>query len=789
MFISKKDNNSQFDFDSFRSQVSELVSGKESFSGSMSSEEGLSGADRALMRKTFDTVCQFVNDNSLFSKSMAVSNNLFQTTQGCESLNPEVNVVSQIGASKLQQLCIDCGVPEKHHEAAIMSLGNMMLKMKAASENMALYREAHFSSVQDSVAGKSLRVGDIRSILPSSLHSEFLRDAPGVEAFGAEIDRVIPDIRVAFTVTLLKFHRSLVDRVMHRRVNSSTIIKYVVPYAEVYDLMKSMDQKAAVRNGIEHRYPFIDLYGDPHSVVNKLKLIVPLKTNDTNGAVLRDGILVPGVKSNLFDLSRQANVIGNNHTDYWDLIADGVIIDYVILEVKDNSNTEEFRIPVRGFSRSRLQQVPNPLDSADRSTILNQTFKFHKNTLTGAGVQTQIFANIEPDNCVAMDIDLAVQINLKWHTVSATAGLTARSYVQDGTSATAGPVTTVLGDIAGKIKVAGYALDARYSEENLRKTSVAIRSHFMTKDYEIPVGRNYVVDYALNEALPEYVMGNVTAAINIGQDARLIETLMRTLMDVYDRTHEENADPNFRDTLLKIGHDFVAGQQVRPTVYLGAIDLEQVDTIRSSDILGDIRQFTELQLVNLISLLHQNSYYKTQLNPGEKVCYKVITSPVIMENILNVPHIHNHLQAGSQDNLSGDGTEFTRVLPNGVVLDCVTTTFNFMRDKMIVVPYRQGDPESVLNVGHNWDYGTYIAHYTPQIANGVAKRVFANARELPVITNPCGLLIEVQNISRVINMFQIANSRPGAGIEIPVFTGKLPDKSGLKGPQSRIGRP
>ncbi len=56
----------------------------------------------------------------------------------------------------------------------------------------------------------------------------------------------------------------------------------------------------------------------------------------------------------LMDLSRVAGQIGNNHTDYTDLIADGVILDRMVVQLKRGADTEQFELVTRSFSKSRL---------------------------------------------------------------------------------------------------------------------------------------------------------------------------------------------------------------------------------------------------------------------------------------------------------------------------------------------------------------------------------------------------------------------------------------------------
>ena len=755
--------------------------------------DSMSDADRSIVFQTIESVCSFINDNNLYAGGKAVSTDLSALMSANEALiNPHTNLSTAISASAVADLCDKCGISPADRRAAGTAILNLLLKMKSIGSNSSMFRENHFGHVADSVAGQSMGLSDLRTMLPRTLHSTvFGQSNVGNEAFGAETDRVLPDIRISMAVTLLRFHRGLLDRIIHRRTSSSTVINYTIPYAEVYDLMKSMDNDGAVRNSSDHRIPFINLYSDPKVVSNTLRQIVPLAANDAAGdLVVRDNVLkFNTTDGNLMDLARVAGQIGMAHTDYTDLIADGVILDKVFFQltatVAGAPVTEEFMLVVRSYTKARLQMEANTTDSANRSTNFQQQFKLTSALKTISGADSAILANATADSGLELSILVSVGVNLKFHTFWSTAVGKIRPYSTAADGSVSAEITSLVDPADGNLSLvmSGFGLDAKYSEENLRKTNVAIRSHYRTMAWEIPVGRNFVVDYALNESLPEYVMANVTEAIALGQDHKALNIIMQVLADVHDRCVDENADPNFRDDIYKIGFDFVASQQVRPVVYLGKIDLSGVDTMRSSDIMGDIRQYVELKLVNILSLLHQNSYYKTQLNPGEKPLYKVITSNIILENLLNIPHVHNHLQAAAQES-TGDEVEYRRVLPSGAILECVSTQFDYMRDKILIIPYRAGDPESILNAAHNWDYGTFLANYNPQFETRVNRRVFANAREMPLPTNPIGVVMTVANISTLIDMFQLINAKGTTGQDIPDFDSMLPDVSALTGPEN-----
>ncbi len=188
--------------------------------------------------------------------------------------------------------------------------------------------------------------------------------------------------------------------------------------------------------------------------------------------------------------------------------------------------------------------------------------------------------------------------------------------------------------------------------------------------------------------------------------------------------------------------------------------MRDVDTIRSSDYMSDVRQFFDTRLTRIMSLVHANSLYRQQLEPGEAPTYKLVTSNIILENLFAVPHIHNHIEQMERKESDGEVVEYTRVLPSGIVLQCITSPWDKMRDKIFIVPFRPSYPDSELNYGHNWDYGTFLAHYTPQIAMGVNKRLFCNARETPIITNPVAVSLTIVHFDDFIDLSYVSGVTP-----------------------------
>ena len=398
--------------------------------------------------------------------------------------------------------------------------------------------------------------------------------------------------------------------------------------------------------------------------------------------------------------------------------------------------------------------LPNTNDSGNRGTFIEHDIAIKKTQKTADGHDSVIFAGLTDTDYIRARIAFTSQINLKYSDVQGYGFITFQAYNVNGTAVDAN-VATLASNL--KMDIVGYTIDARYSEENLRKSNLAINSHIRTFDFEISNGRNIMVDYALDEQAPNYLMSLVTEAISLGQDHRGIDVIVNTLMHVYNVTNEENEDPQLRSRLDKIGFQYPAGQLVQPAVYINVIDLTQVDNIRSGDFLGDLRSFVELFFMHHFALLYANTFYKHALNAGEAPLFKVFTSPIILELCFSIPHYHNHLN--KTEPVDGSTVEYRRVLPDGTILDCVTSTFNYLRDKIVCIPYRADDPESVLNFGSNWDYGTYVANYTPQMNNAAWKRIFANSRTMVIPTNPIGMYFSVKGLDKFIDMFQTVGSK------------------------------
>ena len=708
--------------------------------------------EKGLVGSTYNAVVAMLNDASCYGNNPYTSE-FYVDRSSMESFMQGVNFdQSKFSAimDQLSNLCDVAKVPQKDRLETMRGLGQTLHRY--------LNRTVGFEHWATSANSDTKTMSDIYPMAALSDVS-FGNTMPGAEAFGASIDTVLPDIRMAMTVVLLKPHKGIMSRLIHRRTLAGSVIQYVVHKDEFYDLTKSQAATGAVRNSYDHRYPLVSLYRKPDPINMTLAPIVPAKANDTtNEFLVADGVMKFNVDVDMFDMSMDPSKVGYNAINYTDLVSDGVIYKGLILDIANaaGTTTERVYVATEGLSAARFTMQPNTPDSAERSMQLRFRMPLTAATKLANGNSNTLFAAVAGGTALVEAV-IAVSGNISLKTaISHSHGsvkLVARSLV-DGVAVPAPITALVEGASAYTVKLVGYELDAKFSEENLRKVNMAVRTQTYTAMYELPQGKSIVVDFSMQQSVPEHVLNTAQEVQAIGIDHRNLQAFLKLLRYVYDARKIEDADPNYRtvnqDRTLNTA--YVSGQRINPHVVIGTIDLSKVTSVRSSDMLSDVRQYVDSYLNKVIAQLHLQTLYVQQLENGEIPTYKVLTTSPIIETLLSVPHIHNHLHPAGMDaerifkeKTPGEPIEFVRVLPSGVKLECISTAFEYMADKIMIIPFRSSDPASELNFAHNWDGGQFVANYTPVDGNQVNKRVFMNTREFPIPTCPIGALITIKD--------------------------------------------
>jgi len=703
---------------------------------------GLTFKEKSLIGEVYGHTLELIHNYNIASGASAAGIESFDTP--IREINSQFDL-ADVGVESIITFCRNCKVPTDQLPAAVKSVGLVLSKKNHTYAD-------HFGDGRSSIGNEGLR--DLSSVLGArSVASINMDSVAAQEAFGQDVDKMVTDIKLNIAVSILKFHKNIVDRVFNRKPVDGNVVQFQIPVAEVYDFAATTNPDSSVRNQGSHKVPFIDLYKNPEIANTAPKRLVPLKVNDTGSPakLVADEIIVPNNQLNLLDLCF-ADKYGHNHVDWSDIISDGVMLEKVYITItKDNGSdpdtVETFEINVKNFSGSRFHMRNNAKDSADRNCVLTQPFVLNSETKTVAGTTSTILASFTADPFVRLLVKAFGEMNLKTADISVNTSLAPELKTKSGAAASA-----AIEDEFATLTFActGYTVDARYSEENMRKTTAAVRMNMRPFAFEIPVGKNILVDYSLAQAEPSDVLSVVSQAIAVGNDIRTLDIVTDTIDTVFDRINAEVSNTAFLDYRDKVAYDYVAGMKVLPSIWKGTLDVAgMTDSVRSGDKLGDVRGAVEKYLLEMFAYMYNTSMFMNALDRGENAYFKCITSGPIMAALLNVPHYHDHLNTKQEDFDPDNPVEYRRVLPDGTRIEVVTSTFDVLTDKMIFVPFRPKAPESELSFGQQADRGTFVANFVPTNFGANYRRIATNSREILIPTNPLAAMLQVTNVSEV----------------------------------------
>ena len=705
-----------------------------------------SPSDVATVADIFSKVHNFLADNQLTSGNVAA---------GTENLI-NIPVLITSGAAAYEHLGVDtlysfieaCKVPEDTKVSCALEVARIL--SGATSDATAFVNKGR------SPGANRVHLGQVYG--PSSIAMLGRDSMKAIESFGEYSDRVTSDSRLAVTVTILRSHKSLIDRVLARKASEDPVHIIKIPSPEVYDLDQSQNPSAKIRTNAS-RQPLITLYRNPTIINTTPQQIVPKKASDNSvpAALIVDNLIASGRNANLQDLTLDSNRIGYQAVDWTDLISDGGAVDAIVIQVTQTPTSgpnvvEQFLFPTRYLRQAQFVTQTNVQDSGDRQASIRAKWNLTvgsllltNNTLNQTNTPSVIFAGFTGVS-VLLDISFNATLNIKTCYVSG--GGSVGTSLYSALSSIPSGVNTTFGQLS--FAIIGWSPYLFFSEENMRKTTAAVRLNYKEQEFLIPVGRNFIVDYSLQgQEVGEEVTNTVSEVINIGNSARSVQIISDTMTAVYNRLSYELANPDI-DYYASAAQDFAAGTLSLPHIYIGSLDVSTALVMRESERLSDLHSFITSRMLALIADGHNKSMYTENFEPGERARYKVITSGVGAEVLFGITPYWNTLDDRVAQ--AAEGSSYSLKLPNGTQLDIIKSNFEFFADKMIVIPVRDAKPSDITSFGTILDRGTFIGQYTP-VNNGAAnKRIVANSREIVFPTNPLGMLITISGLNTELSL-------------------------------------
>lgn len=587
-----------------------------------------------------------------------------------------------------------------------------------------------------------------------------------LESFGATINQLNVNTRLAIAVTILRNFSSTIDKLFVRVTDDSNTVLMTIPNPVVFSLEMANNAKSSVRNNPETEVALVNVHAEPGIVNTAPQEVMPninlanegydgethLDTQSVPGSI---ALLANGSDANLFDLCANANRFGYESVNHTDTIAEGGDVKYVIIRAtktaadgKSAPIVENYTASVGGLPSSRYITTANNSDSGDTIVSLQDLpVTITSTSTTNGGTQTAIFKDLGRAN-VSLRVNFTSSLRLKYADINGSGGVVAKAVAAAGVSdaSAATDIANAANVLSGvTFEVFSFIPKLFFNEENVRKTTIAVRVNWLQRAFQIPQGRNFTSDSALDQEKEIAAIEAVQTAMSIGNSDRgmaVCESRADEIADIIEGAHE-NPEIYRRNRIQNLSY---AATICRPYVLRATADYKQlnVSVMRESERLSDKHAKVVQILLNALTNVTTRSLYNTSIQPGERVVFKALMHQVPADLLFNISSYHATLQDAVT---KANGADYSFVLPNGYRIDVVKTNFTSWQNSILVMPVKEDDPASILSFATIRDRGVFAGTIPGGPMNGaVSIREVLNSREFVLVTNPIGLKLTVDNI-------------------------------------------
>lgn len=570
-----------------------------------------------------------------------------------------------------------------------------------------------------------------------------LNQEAGLEAFGVDSDRLNTDDRLTMDLAIMRPAENIMDKALARVSSNSPVVTIRVPSPEAFDWGKTQEANSTVesRYGESNTYRMRDLYRNPVPVNSAPKRIVPLAANDSKDQLWNDekGYYKVATTISTLDLAKVTTDVGGGHIDRTDLVADGAIVDKVIVSLKAGSTTEYFGVDTRVFELAMFNISPSSKDSGQRQVILDVVLPLNEDTKQWDGTASTLAAQLT-DAKIRVAIRLNATLNIKNGLVEAS-GTSSLTLVPlaDGT-AISGATTTLFGTMTST--VVAYGIESYYNEENMRKANLALWVQYYEMQFVVPRSRIYFTDYSImGQEADENAIAFTSSTVALGNGRRGLDTIVNALNDIAAGQKFLADNPEIA-SVNSVGEQSFAQSLVKPTVVSAKIDfgVEELNTMNESTRLVEIHGRFRARLLSMATALFAKSLMLNQYKAGERPVLKAWVHSTIADLVIGITDYHPEL---NDKEATATGADYSMVLPNGYRLDVIKSNFDCLQQRIYIVPVIESDMSSIISAAQIRDCGTVSTNYIPTI-NGASTRRFATTtREIVMMTNKVGLMLEV----------------------------------------------
>jgi hypothetical protein len=632
-----------------------------------------------------------------------------------------------IDGADITELVQSAGVPKQYAAEAAREVTMCLARAAIAGGSTPGMVEAHLATAN---AATGSTVYGIEQLLPDSLQGMYSKATSSVEHFGVDTDKLESDLALAITVTLMKWHNSVAARMLPiiATVNPLVVLKRVEN--KIYDLADANDKLTSV----------VDLFKDPSKVSNELKPLVVKAAN--HAAIDTDGIIPLNKEINLFAAALDAAKYGQGSVNRTDYVADEVKVTKVHVKASwtdGQDEKEDELIIVLPANRATMHRIPNA-PSTSRSVAINYHRQFGKTSknasdvaIGAAGGLWTFAMTAESDNKINLAISLTPNLNVRTSDFNAYGQVVAKAV----TAAGADVVEAGLANVT--FEITGIEIDARQSEENTRRMTIVSTLEVSKLQYEIPQGRTFGADRSHREAQSVDAYNNQVATLmslaTIGQDDVFIRTVQSYLDTVNDEQSAWEAD---KVNNVRPGSRYAAGGKVNPSVLIATMNVGDVSSFDDARRRAAIGHRIESVFGSIVAELMTKSMMRQQLAPGSKLVFRCLTNNNVLTNIIAI--------GANPVEVESAGIQYAMKLPDGTILEFVTTTFENFGDKVVMIPVIKEDVQSDLNFGLNYNCGTHACAFNASMDGANAQRIVASVREFVIPSNIVGASISITGV-------------------------------------------
>ena len=686
-----------------------------------------------------------------FLQSSGLSADKYEAGAAMEAMDSIGSSVQRYGVDKIVSWLEDTiKIPSEHLQQATLAVLNVLSRHDNNSKGT-LWATQSMNAPQN----QGVQYQALESIYADEIVHNMQQGSVGMEAFGVDVNTTPADLKTALVLTLLQYYIGVVPRILPTLPTNQPSVIFTKSRRKVMDLAENPEAK----------YNFIELMRNPDLLYGQLRPIVPrIRNSSSDEVIAEDGWLAPNMDVNILKLGIEYETDGNfkyGHAkiNMTDTVADNVSVSAIRASISNGTvtNTYSFKI---GTTYARLTRTNNSKDAADRQAVFETVCRITKADAyleEGKPNMVQLVDGIQNHEAVLVRFRVTATINLKTGKAYASIVPTLAPYAQG--EASAGLTALFEGDNPLTVTPISYQLDARYTEDNFRKTSKLATIDKQQISYELMQGTNYFVQVSLQDKQQEDATVDLGQLIQLEEDAKQIKIIESTINKVDEALKLSGALNPVDD----IGSEYIAGDIVFPATYSTTLDVAKLKVLQTGDVTGDVRTRVRTFLGYITTELVRLSLIDKVLTNGAEINFGLITNRRVLDNCLSVAHYHNHLNGGDTQG-TNNGVEFRLVLDNGIILNVVTTTFTSFDgqdhidsnsvvhksyDRMILFPIMPNSPDSYLNFGQIYDYGAMSGRYSFSDRGSTVERIFANVRRMLIPTNPQGAIIDVVGIEEI----------------------------------------